>query len=54
MVLVVELARTSQPRDRAKDRIYARADVPTYWLLDLANRRLEVFSSPEPKKGATG
>ena len=47
-VLVVEVARTSQALDRRKARIYATAGVPVYWLVDLTERRLEVFSQPSP------
>ena len=44
--LVVEIATTSRLVDRAKAPIYALAGVPTYWLLDIPNRRLEVRSDP--------
>ena len=47
-LLVVEVARTSQAVDRRKARIYAAAGVPAYWLVDLAERRIEVFSQPSP------
>lgn len=43
-LLVVEVARSSLPRDRAKAALYARAGVPAYWVLDLAADRLEVYS----------
>lgn len=34
-------------RDRElKDRIYARAGIPVYWVLNLAADRLEVYSQP--------
>ena len=45
-VLVVEIAQSSQRRDRGKASIYAAAGVSTYWLLDLAARRLEVRTEP--------
>lgn len=45
-VLVVEVALTSQAVDRAKARLYARAGVAVYWLLDLEARRLEVRTDP--------
>ena len=50
-ILVVEIARTSQRIDRRKAGIYASAGVPTYWLIDLAKRRVEVFSEPS-RQGA--
>lgn len=46
LLMVVEVSRTSQPTDRAKAAIYARAGVPVYWLVDLAARRVEVRSEP--------
>jgi Uma2 family endonuclease len=45
-VLVVEISRTSLALDRKKAPIYARADVPAYWLLDMNSRRLEIHSEP--------
>jgi len=47
-LLVVEVARTSQAIDRRKARIYAAAGVPVYWLVDLTERQIEVFSQPSP------
>jgi Uma2 family endonuclease len=47
-VLVIEVARTSQAFDRKKAATYARAGVPTYWLVDLVARRLEVRTGPAP------
>ncbi|HWH10447.1 MAG TPA: Uma2 family endonuclease [Solirubrobacteraceae bacterium] len=45
-LLVVEVAQTSQARDREKARDYASADVPDYWIVDLAARRLIVHRRP--------
>ena len=43
--LVMEISDTSLDRDRlAKKRIYAEARIPRYWLLDLNERKLEVYS----------
>jgi Uma2 family endonuclease len=47
VLLVVEIAQTSQALDRRKVRTYARIGVPAYWLLDLAARRLEVRTDPD-------
>jgi Uma2 family endonuclease len=47
-LLVVEITSSSHGRDRRKAQLYARAGVPTYWLLDLPNRRLEVRTDPRP------
>jgi Uma2 family endonuclease len=44
--LVVEVAQTSQARDREKARDYAGAHVPEYWIVDLAARCVTVHRSP--------
>ncbi|MCA9081504.1 MAG: Uma2 family endonuclease, partial [Planctomycetaceae bacterium] len=45
--LVVEVADTSLSRDRLKESIYAQADLPTYWIVDLKRRQVEVHTSPD-------
>lgn len=45
-LLVVEVAQTSQARDREKARDYASADVPEYWIVDLAARKVIVHRRP--------
>ncbi len=45
-LLVVEVAQTSQARDREKARDYASADVPEYWIVDLAARQVIVHRRP--------
>ncbi|MCS3917708.1 Uma2 family endonuclease [Fervidibacter sacchari] len=48
-VLVVEVALTSVDYDRnVKSSLYAKAGIPEYWLLNLRDRRLEVFREPVP------
>jgi hypothetical protein len=48
--LIAEVADATLERDRfLKKRIYATAGIPFYWLLDLVNCKLEVYS--EPKSG---
>lgn len=45
--LVIEVADSSLGRDREiKGRIYARAEIATYWLVDLTARRVEVYTRP--------
>jgi Uma2 family endonuclease len=51
VVLVVEVAFTSQALDRAKAPIYAAAGVPVYWLLDCLQDRLEVRTEPQAAEG---
>jgi Uma2 family endonuclease len=45
-LLVIEVAQTSQSRDREKARDYASADVPEYWIVDLAARKVIVHRRP--------
>jgi len=45
-LLVIEVAQTSQSRDRDKARDYAATDVPEYWIVDLAAREVTVHRSP--------
>lgn len=43
--LVVEVADTSLDQDRgAKKRIYARASIPVYWIVNLVERQIEVYT----------
>ncbi|CAN5231316.1 Uma2 family endonuclease [soil metagenome] len=45
--LVIEVADSSLLRDqRDKTRIYARARIPAYWIVNLVDQRLEVHSEP--------
>lgn len=47
VILVIEVADTSLDRDRsAKARIYARAGIPAYWIVNLVERQLEVYGEP--------
>jgi Uma2 family endonuclease len=49
IALVVEAADTSLMRDRTdKMAIYAASGLPVYWLVNLIDGRLEVYSEPEP------
>ncbi len=46
-VVVVEVADTSLRLDRTrKARIYARAGIPDYWIVNLTTRILEVYRDP--------
>jgi Uma2 family endonuclease len=47
IALVVEVAESSLRQDReTKKRIYARAGLPTYWIVNLIGRHVEVYTSP--------
>lgn len=44
--LVIEVADSSLLRDRRKRKIYARAGIPKYWIIDLNSSRIEMFAQP--------
>ncbi len=45
--LIVEMANSSLLRDqRDKVRIYARAGIPCYWIVNLVDQRVEVHAQP--------
>jgi Uma2 family endonuclease len=45
--LLIEVAESSLDRDRTdKARIYARAGVPVYWVVNLVDRQVEVLTDP--------
>lgn len=46
--LVVEVSFSSRAIDRKKAKEYAAAQVPEYWILDVIDRRLEVYRNPRP------
>ncbi len=47
IALVVEVADTTLPRDRnLKKRIYAAAKIPVYWLVNLIEEQIEVYTQP--------
>ncbi len=58
ILLVVEVADSSLAHDRGwKKRIYARAGIRTYWIVNLADRQVEVYTKPtgptvDPSYGA--
>ncbi len=47
LALVVEIADSTLERDRtSKKRMYARAGIPVYWIVNLCERQLEVYTEP--------
>lgn len=47
IAMVVEVADRTLQRDRTiKKRIYARAGIPVYWIVNLAESRVEVYDRP--------
>ncbi|MCI0465064.1 MAG: Uma2 family endonuclease [Gemmataceae bacterium] len=44
---LIEVAEASLLRDqRDKTRIYARANIPSYWIINLVDERVEVYGQP--------
>jgi len=49
LALVIEIADTSLSRDRKlKLPSYARAGVVCYWIINLIDRQIEVYTKPDP------
>jgi len=47
LALVIEVADTTLQRDRtSKKRAYARAGIPVYWIVNLGNEQMEVYTQP--------
>lgn len=47
VALVVEVADSSLQRDRSlKKRLYAAAEIPVYWIINLLNGQIEVYTDP--------
>ncbi|MDQ3632578.1 MAG: Uma2 family endonuclease, partial [Actinomycetota bacterium] len=51
--LIVEVANTSQRRDREKIADYARAGVPEYWIVDVVDELVVVHRGPSGEAYAT-
>lgn len=47
VALVIEVAETSLARDRRKRRIYARAGVVQYWIINLESDVIEMYAEPD-------
>jgi Uma2 family endonuclease len=47
--IVIEGSDSSLELDRTgKGRIYARAGIPTYWIINVLDRQIEVYTNPDP------
>ncbi len=52
IVLAVEVSESSLEYDRTtKQRIYATAGIPAYWIVNLRDDTVEIFDHPSPTKG---
>jgi Uma2 family endonuclease len=49
VLLLIEVSETSLDRDRGKKKFnYARSGIPTYWIVNLVDRQIEVHTNPGP------
>ncbi len=47
IALIVEVSDTTLQRDRSlKKRVYARAGIPVYWIVNLVETRIEAYAAP--------
>ena len=45
--LVIEVSDATLKRDRGlKKRIYARAGIPVYWIINLIENQIEIYTEP--------
>jgi Uma2 family endonuclease len=52
VVIVMEVADVSLDFDRTiKQRVYARAGIPVYWLVNLVDQQIEVYTNAESPAG---
>lgn len=47
VALLIEVADASLPEDRWKCAIYAGAEIPAYWIVNLRERCIETFGEPD-------
>lgn len=54
IALVIEVADSSLSRDREfKGRLYARARIPFYWIINLVDSLIEVYAEPAGRGNST-
>jgi len=52
VLLVIEVSERSLANDRkVKQRLYAAAGIPRYWIVNLRNHCLEAYEDPRPTEG---
>jgi Uma2 family endonuclease len=53
VVLIIEISDSTLRYDRTtKQRLYAQAGVKVYWIVNLVERQLEVYTNPSSEKGS--
>ena len=45
--LLIEVADSSLSKDRRKGEIYAAEGIPVYWIINLVDRQIEVYTQPD-------
>ncbi len=54
VALIIEVADSTLERDRTfKKRLYARAIIPVYWIINIPERQIEVYTNPVIAEEAT-
>ena len=53
VALVVEVADTTLAKDRRRKGTYGPAGIPVYWIVNLRDRKVEVYTEPGPDGYAT-
>jgi Uma2 family endonuclease len=48
IALLIEVADSSLSEDRAMAPVYGRAGIPAYWIINLKDRQVEIYSDPGP------
>ena len=52
LVLVIEVADSSVSTDRStKQRLYATAEIPVYWIVNIPDAQIEVYEQPDAASG---
>ena len=48
VAMIVEIANSSLTEDRKMASIYGAAGIPIYWIVNLVDRQVEVYTGPTP------
>jgi Uma2 family endonuclease len=48
IAMVVEVTDTTLLKDRRRRKVYGAAGIPIYWIVNLVERQIEVYSNPGP------
>jgi Uma2 family endonuclease len=51
IALLVEVADSSLPKDRALAVTYGAAGIPVYWIVNLVDDQVELYTDPDPAVG---